>query len=255
MADATFRFYSSLNDFLPARQRAVDINWPVSQRTSVKDVIESLGVPHPEIGLLLANGQSIDFTHLVRPDDTFLVYPLVDLPDLNVVSLVQPPPLATYRFVLDTHLGKLATYLRMLGIDTLYRNDYTDPELAEISSTDDRVLLTRDRELLMRSRVTYGYYVRSTNPKQQLSEIISRYPLADQIHPFQRCLVCNGSMEPVAKETVKDQLSPLVREGQQAFWRCDTCNRLYWEGTHFQRMQAFIQALLHTNPPPTQRYA
>lgn len=255
MANVTFRFYGMLNDFLPARQRSVDFTWSFSQRVSIKDVIESLGVPHPEVGLLLANGQSIDFAYLVQADDMFLVYPLFDLPDTDVGALVQPPPLTTYRFVLDTHLGKLATYLRMLGIDTLYRNDYTDPELAEISSMDNRVLLTRDRELLMRSSVTYGYYVRSTNPKQQLSEIISRYTLANQIRPFQRCLVCNGSLVPIAKETILDQLPPLVREGQQTFWRCDTCGRLYWEGTHFQRMQSFIQELLHTNTPPTQRYS
>lgn len=249
MAAGTFLFYGILNDFLPAQQRAVDFSQSISQRVAVKDVIESLGVPHPEIGLLLANGQSIDFTYLVQAGDSFQVYPLFDLPTVGVTSLVQPPALATYQFVLDTHLGRLATYLRMLGIDALYRNDYTDPELAQISSTTNRVLLTRDRELLMRSNVTYGYYVRNTNPKQQLSELVTRYNLADQASPFQRCLVCNGLLMPLAKETVLEQLPPLVRDGQQRFWRCESCGRLYWEGTHFQRMQAFIQEVLHTNPP------
>jgi uncharacterized protein with PIN domain len=249
MAEVTFRFYGILNDFLPARQRTVDFSRSISQRVSIKDVIESLGVPHPEIGLLLANGQSIDFTYLVQADDSFQVYPLFDLPEVDVTSLVQPPVLVTYQFVLDTHLGRLATYLRMLGIDALYRNDYTDPELAQISSTTNRVLLTRDRELLMRSNVTYGYYVRNTDPKRQLSELVTRYNLAGQASPFQRCLVCNGLLMPVAKEAILEQLPALVREHHQLFWRCDSCGRLYWEGTHFQRMRAFINEVLHTNPP------
>jgi uncharacterized protein with PIN domain len=250
MATITFQFYGILNDFLPARQRSVTFSWAVSQRVSIKDVVESLGVPHPEIGLLLANGQSIDFTYLVQPDDSFAVYPLVDNSlKIAVASRVQPPPLPTYQFVLDAHLGKLATYLRMLGVDTLYRNDYTDPELAQISATTNRVLLTRDRELLMRSTVTYGYYVRATNPRQQLTEVVVRYHLTTQASPFQRCLVCNGLLTPVEKAAILDPLPPLVREGQQSFWRCTDCGRLYWEGTHFRRMQAFIQKFMHTNTP------
>ncbi|WP_040005825.1 Mut7-C RNAse domain-containing protein [Fibrisoma limi] len=240
MTSATFRFYGSLNDFLPNNRQQVSFTHNVGGRVSVKDVVESLGVPHPEVGLLLINSQSAPFSQLLRDGDYVSVYPTFGAFDVSAVSLVQPTPLAEVRFVLDVHLGTLATHLRLMGFDTLYRNDYADDELARISHNDHWILLTRDRGLLMRSLVEYGYFVRHTQPARQLIDVLQRFKLTEHIRPFTRCLACNGELTPVSKADVQDQLPPKVRAYRHQFWQCSHCNRVYWEGMHHQRMLQFV---------------
>ena len=167
-----FRFYEELNDFLPPARRKRDFAIPYN-RASVKDMIESLGVPHTEVDLILANGISVDFSYLVRPGDRISVYPEFESFDIAGLTRLRPEPLRQPRFVLDTHLGKLARYLRLLGFDTLYSNSYSDAELARISAGGDkRILLTRDHGLLKRAQVTHGYFVREIVPELQAREAI-----------------------------------------------------------------------------------
>ena len=134
MNQATFRFYAELNDFLLPDQRKTVINHEIKQPRSVKDLIESIGVPHTEIDLIIVNGESVDFNYLVQGGDHISVYPVFESLDISPLNHCQPKPLRNTRFVLDTHLGRLAAYLRMLGFDTLYKNDYDDSSLANISS-------------------------------------------------------------------------------------------------------------------------
>jgi uncharacterized protein with PIN domain len=101
--------------------------------------------------------------------------------------------------VADTHLGALAAYLRMLGFDTLYRNDYDDAQLAEITATTQRVLLTRDRGLLKRKIVIHGYCVREVDPRAQVVSVLRRYHLRTCVQPWQRCTHCNGLLRAVTK--------------------------------------------------------
>jgi len=162
MAQAIFRFHAELNDFLPPSKRQVSFAHLFKAHPSIKDTIEALGVPHTEVDLILVNGESVDFSYILQDGDRICVYPVSESSHITPTIGVRPKPLLVPRFVLDIHLGKLATSLRMLGFDTLYRNDYADEELAHISSTQERILLTRDRGVLMRSIVTYGYYVRET---------------------------------------------------------------------------------------------
>jgi len=143
-------------------------------------------------------------------------------------------------------LGKLATSLRLLGFDTLYRNDYEDEKLAQISSNQARILLTRDKGLLMRSLVTHGYYVRNTNPQQQIIELLQRFDLFQLISPFKRCLPCNGLLEPVDKQSVIDQVPEKVRAQIDQFQRCQDCDRIYWKGSHYERLQQFIDGVLNS---------
>ena len=145
------------------------------------------------------------------------------------------------RFVLDNHLGRLAGYLRMLGFDALYRNDYQDDELAEVSEHQDRLLLTRDRRLLMRNQVKRGYWVRSKIPRQQVSEVVGRFVLAGQVVPFRRCIRCNGLLQAVSKEEVLDRLQPLTRQYFNEFRICPDCGQIYWKGSHYERMQHLIE--------------
>ncbi len=246
----TIRFYEELNDFLPPEQRKVDIVHPFNESGAIKDLVQSLGVPHTEIDLILVNGESVDFQYRVRDGDRISVYPVFETLDISPVTHLRPRPLRVTRFVLDTHLGRLAAYLRMLGFDTLYRNDYDDPTLARISADEHRILLTCDRNLLMRKQITHGYYVRARQPREQLPEIIARFDLYNTLQPFTRCMHCNGTIRPVAKDTVAQRLSPRTKVHHEDFRQCGQCGKIYWKGSHYQRMQRLIGSLDTDNQSP-----
>ena len=245
MLKAVFRFYGSLNDFLIPSHKQTAFFHIVKDRASIKDTIEALGVPHPEIDLILANGQSVSFAYLLQDRDVISVYPCFKSIDIDAISHVRPPPLSTNQFVLDVHLGKLASYLRLLGFDVLYQNDYDDNELAQISSQQQRILLTQDSGLLKRSIVTYGYRVRSDNPRKQISEVLERFDLYDAVIPLQRCPRCNGHLESVEKQTIYHRLPPFTRLYYHEFFECQGCNQLYWKGAHYERIQQLIQRFGH----------
>ncbi len=240
---AVFRFYEELNDFLPPERRKVGFTYAFSRQASVKDMIEALGVPHPEVELILANGESVDFDYRVRDGDRIAVYPVFESFDVSHELKVRPRPLRTVRFVLDVHLGTLARYLRLCGFDTLYRNDYVDEELARISAGEGRILLTRDRSLLMRRIVTHGYWVRRDDPRDQLAEVFRRFDLTGLAEPFTRCARCNGPLEDVEKSEIEHRLQPLTRKHYDVFRRCTECGRLYWRGSHIKSMEERIDEL------------
>lgn len=237
------RFYASLNGFLPAGSRHAPIEIALTRRASVKDLIESFGVPHTEVDLVLVRGTAVDFSHLVRDGDRISVYPPFTALDLDGLLRLRPPPGWPPRFLLDVHLGRLATYLRLVGFDALYRNDYDDDTLVELANRDERILLTRDRRLLMRVAVTHGTHVWETDPERQLAEVVERFDLAKAFAPFRRCLRCNDLLEPVAKESVLDQLEPRTRLYYDTFHRCRGCGRVYWPGSHHERMRRLIEQL------------
>jgi uncharacterized protein with PIN domain len=240
----SFRFYAELNDFLPIKQRSVRFLYQVEGNPSVKDAIESLGVPHTEVDLILVNERSVGFGHRLQDGDRVSVYPVFESIDISSLVRVRPAPLREIRFILDTHLGRLASYLRMLGFDTLYSNEFNDEALARISSEEKRILLTKDRGLLKRNLVTHGYCVRSGHPREEVVEVLKRFDLFGLVRPFSRCLRCNALLGPVAKEEVLEDLPPRVRQEQEEFRRCRGCGQIYWKGSHFERMQAFLQHVL-----------
>jgi len=241
---AIFRFYAELNDFLRTDRRYRPFAYEVPGNPAVKDSIEALGVPHTEVDLILVNGRSEDFTYQLQDGDQVSVYPVFESVDIKPLVRLRPAPLREVRFVLDTHLGRLAGYLRMMGFDTVYRNDCSDEELARISSEDRRILLTKDRGLLKRNLVTHGYFVRGLHPREKLVEVLRRFDLFQQVQPFTRCMRCNGLLEEVPKAEVLDFLPPKVKAGYDAFRRCQNCNQVYWKGTHFERMQHFLERVL-----------
>ncbi len=240
MKSATFRFYAELNYFLPPERARRSFEHPFSGQPAVKDLIESLGVPHTEVDLVLINGNSVDFSRRVKEGDRISVYPVFESINIGPITKVRPEPLRRVQFVLDTHLGRLAAYLRMLGFDTLYRNDYPDEELAAVASRERRILLTRDRGLLKRSRVDHGYCVRAESPFWQLVEVLRRFDLYQSCAPFRRCLHCNGELKTVAREEVEQQLPPRVNRYFDDFRQCGECGRIFWKGSHYKRMQELI---------------
>jgi len=247
------RFHKELNDFLPADLCRTDITHQLKQPRSVKDLIESIGVPHTEIDLIIVNVQSVDFNYLVKNGDHINVYPVLkSLPEglvtgYSAVKFLirhnQPKPLDVTRFVLDVHLGRLAAYLRLLGFDTLYRNDYDDPTLATISVDESRILLTCDRQLLMRKQISYGYFVRSRQPQQQLVEVLSHFDLYDKQKPFSRCKSCNGKTVMVDKKEIEGLLLADTIKYYDEFFQCESCNKIYWKGSHYLKMQEMIKKL------------
>jgi len=242
MMHATFLIDDELSFFLPRRHRHRPIEHVVDRRASVKDMVESLGVPHSEIDVLVVNGRSVDFSYIVQPEDHVHVHARsIDLPDR--IELRAPYPVRP-RFILDIHLGRLASYLRMLGFDTLYRNDYPDDELAQVAHDECRILLTRDVGLLKRSLVTYGYYVRNTDPKKRIVEIMERFDLGEYLEPFKHCLKCNGLLRIAAKEEIKGRIRPDTAKYYDEFHLCLDCNQVYWKGSHYEKMVALLDALL-----------
>jgi uncharacterized protein with PIN domain len=243
MYEISIRFYEELNDFLPIEQRKMTVYHALKKARSVKDLIESIGVPHTEIDLIIVNGESVDFDHLVEGGEHISVYPAFRSLDISPVKHCQPEALSEPRFLLDVHLGRLAAYLRMLGFDTLYRNDYDDPTLADISADEQRILLTCDRLLLMRKQVIYGYFVRAREPHKQLPEVLSRFKLYDQQKPFTRCMHCNGITQPVNKQEIEDRLLPKTKKYYDEFFQCKACNKIYWKGSHYLKMQAMVDKI------------
>jgi uncharacterized protein with PIN domain len=244
MKTAYFRFYEELNDFLPIEKKKKQFEHNFSGRNSIKDMIESLGVPHIEIDLILANGNSVDFTYIVGDKDEISVYPVFESFDISNVQHLRPKPLRLPKFIVDVQLGSLAKYMRMLGLDTCYKNNYKKDEIIKISLLEKRVILTKDKGLLKRNEVTHGYWIRSNSPLEQISELIRRFDLKRQIKEFTRCLRCNTELIYLAKKKIEEKLPAKVREHQEEFYYCKTCDKIYWKGTHYEKMKGIIPKIL-----------
>ncbi len=206
----------------------------------MKNAIESVGVPHTEVELIVANGDSVDFGYRVRDGDRIAVYPVFEAFDITPLLRVRPEPLRDPRFIADAQLGGLARRLRMLGFDTLYDNHLPDDEIRRRAAAEHRTILTRDRQLLICRDVTHGCYVHALKPPEQLREIVERLQLGGKARPFTRCLCCNVPLQAVDKAAVLDRLPPAVARGQTQFRRCAACDRIYWPGDHFRRMRAAL---------------
>ena len=241
---ATLRFYAELCRFLPAARRQVAFAHRWEGRVSVKDLIEGLGVPHTEVDLVLINGEPADFRQIVADGDRVAVYPVFESFDIAAVTRVRPEPLREMRFVLDAHLGRLAAYLRLAGFDALYRNDFTDEQVAELARAGRRVVLTRDHGLLKRGSVTHGYFVRETRPDRQLVEIVGRFDLNRVARPFSRCMRCNALLEPVGESDVAAEVPEESRAHYHGFVRCPDCRRVYWKGSHYRRLVLLLDEAL-----------
>jgi uncharacterized protein len=239
---ASFRFYAELNDFLPRGRRHATFEHTIAQRTTVKDAVESLGVPHTEVDLILANGDSVDFSYQVRDGDRISVYPIFEAIDIAPLTRLRLEPLRHVRFVLDAHLGRLARYLRLAGFDAVYRRDFGDEELARVAAHEHRILLTRDKGLLKRRCVSHGHWLRETDPRLQFVTILRLFDLERLVQPFARCLRCNEPLEDVQKQTVWDLLPQRIGEQCEEFRLCRTCGRVYWKGSHYDAMVRFLEA-------------
>ena len=250
MATITLRFYLELNDFLPSERRQGDWVRPFQPPAPARHVIETCGVPHTEVELILRGGESIGLDAPVGEGDRLAVYPMFETFDVRPLLRLRTRPLRRPRFVADAHLGALARRLRLLGFDTLWHNDLGDQALARLAAKEQRVLLTRDRQLLMRQAVTHGCYLRADSTPAQLAELIQRLQLCADITPFTPFTRCNGLLEPAAPDAVASQIPPRVLERHRAFWRCQGCGRVYWKGTHWEALRRQVATLCPSEPQP-----
>ena len=248
MTVAHFRFYEELNDFLAPPRRKQEFALRCAEAATVKNAIESVGVPHTEVELILANGESVDFAYRVRDGDRISVYPVFEAFDVSPLLRLRPQPLRHSAFIADAQLGGLARLLRMLGFDTLFDNRADDADIRRRATAERRIILTRDRQLLICRDVTHGCYVHALKPPEQLREVAERLQLAGRAKPFSRCLCCNVPLEAVDKAAVLERLPPAVAKAQTQFRRCPACERVYWPGDHFRRMSAMLGGVLGLSP-------
>jgi uncharacterized protein with PIN domain len=251
---ATFRFYEELNDFLAPPRRRCEFSVACARAATTKHMIEALGVPHTEVELILLNGESVGFDALLADGDRVAVYPAFEAFDVTPLLRLRDEPLRTSRFVADAHLGGLAHLLRMMGFDTLYDNAFADDAIERIAMAEHRIVLSRDRELLKRRGVTHGMYMRALRSQQQLREVFERLDLARSARPFSRCLHCNGLLAPIDKAAALPQLPPRVAAQFHRFSACPGCGRVYWEGSHWRRMRALVDAVLGGVAPVAEPY-
>ena len=240
------RFCAELNDFLTPSERYRTVARSSRTAGNVKDAIEACGVPHTEVGAILANGTAVGFDYMLADGDEIVVQPAWDEPAGGAAVRLRPEPLLPMRFVLDAHLGKLARYLRLLGFDALFDPAWADRRLAAISAGEQRILLTRDVGLLKRSIVTFGSYVRATDASRQLIEVVRRYRLAAYATPFRRCMACNGPLASVSKREVESRLPPRTRDTVDGYRRCVDCDRVYWRGSHYRRLKEIVDTACGT---------
>ncbi len=235
------KFHGDLALFLGSRARNEIVERFLGEKTSVKDVIESCGVPHPEVDLILFDGRPVDFGHALDQDANIDVYPVQSPRTHFEVNRLQVR--SVKRFIVDGHLGKLARNLRLFGFDVAYDRRAQDRQLLRIMESEDRALLTRDRRLLMHAVVRHGYCPRSQNADEQTVEVIRRFDLFRSITPFTRCLRCNSPLQKVGKADVIEKLEPLTKIYYEQFRRCTGCGQIYWAGSHFSKLQKRLERI------------
>ncbi len=237
----TIRFYEELNYFLKNYPLKTDITFSYKGKRSIKDLIENFGIPHVEVDMILVNGKAVTFNYIVMNGDRISVYPMFERFDIASTSLLRDKPLRTNMFVLDVHLRKLVKNLRLLGFDADYARSRSNNELAEISQKEHRILLTRNRQLVMRNIVQWGMVIRNVYPVPQIAEVLKKLDLWNEIKPFSRCISCNGIIESVPSGSneytqIKNRIPIKVQEWCMDFNYCTSCGKIYWKGSHYKKL-------------------
>lgn len=230
-------FHGELVAFFAKAGLPHEVHWPVTRRASVKDVIESLGVPHTEVGSVYMDGLRATFTNLAEAGQSFHVHPHVLPMDVSTASVLRTR-FGTLRFLADVNVGRLAKSLRMLGFDTAWDRSWVDGHIAALAEAEQRVVLTKDRGLLKRKQVVWGRLIRQEDPKAQLAEVLHAFGLAPPFAPFSRCIACNEQLVPVDKAAIVHRLQPKTRKYYHSFTICPGCRRIYWRGSHYENLQA-----------------
>lgn len=244
MPGVVVRLYAELNDFLQPGTERRDQTWNLPEGSTVRDILAGHGIPENQVDLVLVNGESAQLDEVPVDGDRIAVYPVFESVDITRTTRLIDRPLRIPRFVLDAHLGKLCSHLRMMGFDALWDATYADDMLKRLSRDEGRLLLSRDKILIASPDLTRAYCVRSTDPREQIVEVIRRFDLTGIVHPFSRCIPCNGPLVVVSKSTVVGMLQPQTIRVFEEFYQCSACKRVYWKGSHYQRMVQRVREIL-----------
>lgn len=240
---ASFYFHDSLQDFLLPVKRDTVISYTFDDTPAIKHAIETIGIPHPEVDIILVNAKPVDFFYLLEHNDIIEVFSSFDKEKFPREWSLTPPHVIPEKFILDVHLGKLARKLRLFGFDTLYENNYSDGAIVEISEKEERIILTRDKNLLKHKLVKWGYWLRSQYAEEQLTEVIHRIKPRAQFKFFERCVECNCKIEKIGKAEIINRLQPKTILYYNDFLQCPCCKRIYWKGSHYKQMQELIKKM------------
>ncbi|HAH25485.1 MAG TPA: twitching motility protein PilT [Prolixibacteraceae bacterium] len=246
MIQVSFRFYEELNNYLPEELRQVWVESNIETKASIGEIIQSLGIPPDEIDLVLVNQQSKSLDYLLQDGDRVSIFPVFESFDLSEMNQLREKPLRNPSFILDVHLGRLCKYLRMLGWDTLYSNQYTPEQMIELSLQEKRILLSRSIQLTRHKQLTHAWWVRSSNPLEQLKDLVTRLDLSSQADPLTRCLNCNNKLISIDKTEVVGRLEDRTAKYYSEFFVCRKCDQIYWKGSHYENMVKFIEQHLQT---------
>lgn len=237
------RCYGELNDNLPKEHRYISLLHRIESNIAVKEFAFKLGISFDRIDLVLANGISVDSAYPLKDNDHICFFPVSESFDISSITKVHEHPLRQPKFVLDVHLGKLANHLRMLGFDTLYRDDYIDDILCQISLQENRTLLSKDKSLIETESLTHAYLVKNKEPRLQLIEVLNRFQLFTLTAPFTRCIECNSMLQRIDMGRILSRIPARVKEWCSEYQWCSACDRVYWKGSHYKKMQEFISSL------------
>jgi hypothetical protein len=241
MAPVTYLFHDDLPALLRGRWRRINpVVQAATRSASIKDALESFGMPHTEVGEILCNGRPVDFSWPVGEGQGFDIHALRRPWDVRSPSLLRPVPLPAIRFLADANVGRLARYLRLAGFDTLYDWRWDDDRIVAAVCRENRIVLSRDLGLLKRKQIDFGRCIRATAPGAQLREVFALLDLAGEMRPFTRCPECNSLLQPVAKQDILHRLEPLTIKYYEDFSRCPGCDRLYWPGSHREKMERLL---------------
>jgi uncharacterized protein len=239
-----FRLYAELNDFLPEALRQQEFVHHLKTPVSAGEAIESLGVPLSEVDLILVNSKPALPEQLLHENDFVSVYPVFESLDISPVKHHKQKPLRNTRFIADAHLGKLARYLRMLGFDTIYRNDIGDREIIDLAAKENRIILTRDKPLLKSKDIDHGYYVRAIEKHEQLNEVVRKFDLSSQFRSFTRCMTCNSELLSKERHEIIIKVDAETAGIFNEFFYCPVCDKVFWKGSHFERMEKLILSII-----------
>ena len=201
-------------------------------------------MPHTEIDLILVNGKSVDFAYVLQDGDRVSVYPVFESLNIENVTQLRKVPLRKTKFIADIHLGDIVKYMRALGFDVCFDPSLSTRKIIEISKQKSRIILTKSRQLLKFKEVTHAIFIHPGTTAEQIKRILDYLDIKDSLKPFSRCLCCNSVLKSVSKESIEERIPPKTKEFCDQYTYCKFCDKIYWKGTHFIKMNKAIDHIL-----------